>query len=102
MKHTTIIMPLIKTCSVSECGFNIKDGCHAKAITIGKNNMPSCDTFFQVSNDLEHTKSIGHLAGVGACKLSHCQFNTNYECMADEVSVGMHDKKANCTTYLPR
>ncbi len=101
MKPITIIMPLIKTCSVSECGFNMKDECHAKAITIGNNNMPNCDTFFKVSDSIDHTKA-NHHAGVGACKLSGCKFNTNYACMADEIMVNTFHEKANCATYFPR
>ncbi len=102
MKHMTIIMPLIKNCSVSECGFNLHDSCHAKAITIGNNNIPSCNTYFQVSDIAEHTKAEGHHAGVGACKLTSCKFNTNYACVADEVLVSKPFEKANCMTYLPK
>lgn len=102
MKHITIIMPLIKECSVAECGFNVKDGCHAKAITVGDGINPGCDTFFKVPDASAHATSEGRTAGVGACKVSGCKFNTDYECMANEVMVSMISQKAKCATYAPR
>lgn len=102
MKHITVIMPLITECAVSECGFNSNAGCHAKAITVGDGTNPGCDTFFEVQDKLAHAKSEGRTAGVGACKVSVCQFNDDYECMANEVVVGMVEKKAHCVTFATR
>ena len=48
MKHIQIIMPEVKECSAQSCGFNKNSGCHARAITIGDNEVPGCDTFFAV------------------------------------------------------
>lgn len=45
MKHIQIIMPEVKECSAQSCGFNKNSGCHARAITIGDNEVPGCDTF---------------------------------------------------------
>jgi len=100
MKHISIIMPLIRECAVSECGYNTKNGCHAKAITIGDGDNPGCDTFFKVSSPSAHAKSEGRIAGVGACKVSGCKFNTDYECMADEITVDTSSRKARCATYI--
>lgn len=102
MKHITIIMPLVKECSVSACGFNAKDGCHAKAITVGGGTNPGCDTFFNVPDTSAHAKSESRTGGVGACKVSGCKFNTDYECVADEIMVSMVSQKAKCATYAPR
>lgn len=102
MKSITIMMPTIKACSVSDCGFNIKDECYAKAITIGNEQAPNCNTFFKSPDEDAHIKTVKQSAGVSACKLSNCQFNTDYACTADEVLISQRYQKANCATYLPR
>ena len=101
MKHTMIIMPSIKTCLAHECGYNTKDGCRAKAITVGDGSNPGCDTFFSIPDKSAHAKSEGRTAGVGACKVNGCKFNDDYECMADEIIVG-GSRDACCDTYAPR
>ncbi|MGD8783900.1 MAG: DUF1540 domain-containing protein [Thioalkalispiraceae bacterium] len=93
----TIDIPLVSTCEVSECAYNIEQNCHACAITIGDGVHPGCDTYF--SNDM-HTNSITHIAGVGACKVTACRYNDDLECGADSISVG-HDKSGiRCMTYV--
>lgn len=38
-------MPEVTSCDVLTCAFNKAEKCHAKAITIGDNVNPGCDTF---------------------------------------------------------
>ena len=102
MKHIQIIMPEVKECSAQSCGFNKNSGCHARAITIGDNEVPGCDTFFAVPDPSSHAKSTGRTSGVGACKVADCKFNDDYECMADEVVVAYTNSKANCQTDAHR
>lgn len=97
MKKFSIEMPQVKECEVTQCAYNVKNMCHARAITIGDGVNAMCDTFF-VST--AHSKG-NFLAGVGACKLSNCSFNADFECQADGVLIGMEGKNANCLTFTP-
>jgi hypothetical protein len=91
----TIEMPEVKDCSVTQCVYNVKSKCHARAITVGDGVVANCDTFF---NGSPHTK--GKItAGVGACKVSGCTYNNDYECQASNVSIGIENNEAKCLTY---
>lgn len=96
MKKTTIEMPPVSQCDVSRCGYNVNNNCHAKAITIGDNSNPGCDTFFEAS---KHNKEIKRIAGVGACKVNTCKFNNDFECTAENIIVGLSKQKINCLTF---
>lgn len=98
MEKLTIEMPKVKKCEVNECGFNVDDNCHAKAITIGDYSNPGCDTFMDTD---QHTHESVRIAGVGACKVSGCKFNDDYECMAQNIAVGFNQGKVNCLTFTP-
>ena len=89
-------MPVVSKCDIKECGYNVNNSCHAKAITIGDGSNPGCDTFFETSSPNRETKRI---AGVGACKVSDCHYNQDYECTAESVSVGIANGKINCLTF---
>lgn len=87
-------MPRVQNCSVSGCGYN-HDGCTAFAITIGSLNS-ACDTFI----DSGDKGGMGELsAQVGACKRSECVHNTELECHAPAISVGLSVDRADCLTY---
>jgi hypothetical protein len=73
--------------------------CHAKAITIGDSKVPECDTFFKSQT---HNKDTTRIAGVGACKVSSCKHNIDFECAADKIAVGILKSKVNCITYAVR
>lgn len=88
-------MPEVATCAVSQCAFNANSACHAKAITIGTGSDPDCDTFF---GNAHHTHSH-RTAGVGACKMTDCKHNDDFECIADSIRVGTSDGSVNCLTY---
>ena len=102
MKHIQIIMPEVKHCTAESCGFNRESGCHARAITIGNHETPGCDTFFAVADTSKHAKSTGRTSGVGACKVTDCRFNDDYECVANEVTLDFSKNQAHCQTYLHR
>jgi hypothetical protein len=88
----TLEMPVVSECLVRECAYNKEDGCHARAITIGDDVHPGCDTFLDAS---PHARNTRQQAGVGACKVSACQHNDDYECSANAIYVG-YDKGEVC------
>lgn len=91
-------MPDVTECSAESCAYNKGMECHAIAITVGEPaGDPACDTFFEAE---QHGGVDDMTAGVGACKLSDCSFNTNYECSASSITVGMMDGQADCMTFV--
>ena len=96
MKKMLVQMPLVSECEITNCGYNVKKKCHAKAITIGDDMNPGCDTYF--NNDY-HIRNKDNTAGVGACKVNTCLYNIDYECTAEKIIVGMKGKKTNCLTF---
>jgi len=92
----TIDLPLVSSCSVNECVYNAKEKCHARAITIGNGVHPDCDTFLQA---ITHVKKFKQVAGVGACKVSTCGHNQDFECIADQIEVGRHEGGINCLNF---
>jgi hypothetical protein len=99
MKQITIEMPLVAECAATECAYNMNRACHARAITIGDGMHAGCDTFLAGSS---HTKESKRMAGIGACKVSHCQYNEDLECVTDSIRVGMIGDKVNCMTFTAR
>ncbi|BAU47477.1 hypothetical protein SVA_0898 [Sulfurifustis variabilis] len=95
----TIDMPLVAGCTIYACAYNVDDACHARAITIGDGVHPGCDTFL---GDVRHTRDTSHSAGVGACKVTGCTHNDDYECTAPEIKVGHVGRDINCLTFSPR
>jgi hypothetical protein len=90
-------MPKVMECSVGNCAYNTMQTCHAMAITVGEpDGDPACDTYFVADR---HGGVKDMTAGVGACKLAECKFNTDYECSASSIKVGMHEGQADCLTY---
>ena len=96
MEKIVIEMPLVSQCDAKECGYNIGNNCHAKAITIGDYVNPGCDTYF---NEKIHNKETKRVAGVGACKVDACKFNSDFECVADNIAIGMIKKNVTCLTF---
>ncbi len=96
MNKITIEMPIVSKCEVDHCGYNLNQICHAKAITIGDNSNPGCDTFFLTEG---HSKETKRHAGVGACKVNLCQYNKDFECNASTINVGFTQNKINCLTF---
>jgi hypothetical protein len=95
----TIDMPPVSNCDITECAYNMGHNCHARAITVGDGIHPGCDTFF---SNTTHTHKTKQLAGVGACKVSGCMHNTDYECGADDIIVGKDTANGiRCLTYAP-
>ena len=92
----TIDFPLVNECTISDCAFNVKDKCHAKAITIGDGVHPGCDTSYL--HPPMHAKDTSIIAGVGACKVTGCSYNNDLECSAESIRVGMSDGNINCLT----
>lgn len=99
MRKITIEMPMVTRCTANQCAYNVNNNCHARAITVGDTDHPSCDTFVSGVSQNKHSKLV---AGIGACKTSDCKFNDDLECMADSVQVGIIRGEANCTTFAIR
>lgn len=97
MMKITLEMAKVDGCSVTQCVYNQKNTCNARAITVGNGLKAMCDTFFEGT---PHTRSK-HTAGVGACKLVSCTYNNDYECQADLINIGFENNNAKCFTYTP-
>lgn len=91
-------MPKVTECDATQCAYNVDRNCHALAITVG-DDRPRCDTYMRSSSKGGDGKSI---AGVGACKVSHCVFNRQLECRATDIHVGPGQDEADCLTFKPR
>jgi hypothetical protein len=97
----SIEMPLVSACSATECTYNSGNSCHARAITVGDGVHPGCDTYFGNAGS-SHVKAVQRTAGVGACKVSDCRHNDDYECVADKITVGSASNSISCLTYSHR
>lgn len=98
---TTVEMPHVSECTVSNCSYN-HDGCHAYAINVaGQNGSADCQTFIPLSmrGGLDTVTSM-----VGACQRADCTHNENLECTASEIHVGpgSGEHAARCLTYSSR
>jgi hypothetical protein len=92
-------MPKVIECLREECAYNAEQSCHALAITIGDGDCPMCDT------ELLSLKKGGSMimgGSVGACKVTHCQYNDSLECSAGGIRVMVHKKHADCGTFKKR
>ena len=96
MKPIKVIMPLVVNCSARECSYNSDETCHARAITVGDGQDPRCDTFFKGDAHVQHKRKD---AGVGACKVCGCEYNEDFECMADNVKIGLVSNEVKCETF---
>lgn len=96
MMNINIKIPEVSDCDVTRCAYNVNKSCHARAITIGDNTNPLCDTFFDSQSHAHNTKMM---AGVGACKVSSCKHNDDLECQADHIRVGTQHGLVKCMTF---
>jgi len=99
MMKLAIDMPVVEECLAGECAYNTDNRCRARAITVGDGIHPGCDTFL---NATPHSRASERHAGVGACKVSACQHNDDYECMAERIAVGHAGQAVACLTYRQR
>ena len=90
-------MSMVMKCEVNDCAYNVDSCCHTMAITIGDGMHPRCDTFCQSSTS--KGGDTGSMAGVGACKVAVCKYNTNLECQAPGISVGYGEQEPDCLTF---
>ena len=89
-------MPMVSKCEINQCVYNLNNNCHAKAITVGDDINPACDTFFEAKR---HNREAKRVAGVGACKISICKYNNDFECSADSIQVGKASDGIKCLTF---
>lgn len=95
MKKTLDIAE-VSGCAATNCAYNVDGDCKAQAITVGDGVHPACDTFLPASE--RHSHSEGR-AGVGACKVSACRHNRDFECYAEHIQVDIHEGHADCVTF---
>jgi hypothetical protein len=96
---TTTEMPPVSECTVSACSYNDHSGCHAFAITVGGNNgAADCATFVPLTAKGGLPRVVPQ---VGACSRADCVHNSELECTAADIKVGMGggEHTANCLTY---
>jgi hypothetical protein len=93
-----VVMPEVSSCSAADCVYNAAGACHAKAITVGSLN-PDCDTYMASAT---HARNIQVVAGVGACKVTTCQLNQDFECTAESIRVGFASNQVRCLTFQAR
>ncbi|WP_243372019.1 DUF1540 domain-containing protein [Geotalea sp. SG265] len=93
-------MTQVYECDVSDCAYNKHNSCHTLAITVGgPEDCPHCDTYMvtALAGGIEDVK-----AGIGACKVSSCTMNQDFECNAESVRIGWHANHPDCRTFRPR
>jgi len=88
----------VAKCKVYDCAYNIREICHAMAITIGYAENPKCDTFCQFMMKAKAAES-DCIATVGACKVSSCIYNVGLECQASEIIVAYKQQQPKCLTF---
>lgn len=99
-KENPVKMVKVKKCDAGDCAYNSQNQCHAIAITVGHGeDHPMCDTFFQSESKSGQQNKI---AGVGACKISSCEYNDSLECCAPSISVGRQSEEVDCLTFKHR
>ena len=89
-------MPKVVKCEVNDCAYNMNNRCHAMAITIGDDVHPRCDTF---CHSMMKGGASGETAGVGACKVYSCTYNSDLECSSPEICVGYKQQEPDCLTF---
>jgi hypothetical protein len=94
----TIDTAEVGECAAANCVYNLDGACKARAITIGDGVHPMCDTFLETGSHC--SPSAGH-AGVGACKVTACRHNGDFECHAERIRLEVHDAHADCVTFAP-
>lgn len=90
------LLPDVSMCEATDCAYNVASQCGAGAITIGDGIHPACDTYFRSNH---HVHAHADKAGVGACKVSKCRYNQDFECQAASIVVRSHDQHADCSTF---
>ncbi len=93
-------MPVINECEMTGCAYNQQRACHAMAITVGDGACPTCDTYFSPASSKGGVRDM--TGGVGACKVSECQYNDAFECSAPGIRVAPHGTHPDCETYKHR
>ena len=89
----------IQSCDAKECAYNIENKCHALAITVGGDADHLCDTFCPASQKGGDSHAVGM---VGACKVTNCTHNKNFECAASQIFIGHWGRSVDCLSYSKR
>jgi len=98
MERICLDMPRVSRCNITECGYNMDNICHARAITVGGSDRPACDTFFRS----DRRTNYDTIAGVGACRADVCMYNESFECQAPNIVIDHGQDQADCITFRRR
>jgi hypothetical protein len=95
--------PVIRTCTVTKCAYNLENQCHTPAITVGEGRQPVCDTFLcdVCVKTVDKGGSRDTNAHVGACKIEQCEHNEALECAAGSIKVDIQQDRPSCDTFRP-
>ena len=91
-------------CSACNCIHNNSGTCYAGQITISgshssKSSNTHCSTFSEGEGNLTNLSSNYFTTSNDiACKATNCYYNNQCTCVADSVHI--HDKNANCDTFI--
>jgi hypothetical protein len=88
-------IPEIERCEAIACTYNRGGKCHTVAINVGDFEL-WCDTFFA---SVEKGGKDDQNAGVGACKVSNCSFNSAFECTRSFIQVKMISNHPVCGSF---
>lgn len=89
-------MSSVLNCQAEDCLYNSDSTCTTFAITIG-GDEPCCDTYMNKSSSKGGVEGI--IAGVGACHVSNCSYNNEFECKAEGIKVSTEAGHPDCSTF---
>ncbi|MDR3360963.1 MAG: DUF1540 domain-containing protein [Bifidobacteriaceae bacterium] len=94
-------MSKVAECSVTDCAYNQVEACHAGAVTIaGPSGRAGCATFIPLTVKGGFTAAT---AAVGACQHLECAHNSDLECAAPAIQVGLRGAtEADCLTFAAK
>ncbi len=95
----TTEMAKVRDCSALDCAYNRTWKCLAPVISVGKQEIPTCNTF-------DPAGTAGRAAepgqGVGSCDMYMCLCNRDLNCIAYTIKVRFEDGTPRCKTYKNR
>jgi len=92
-------MAKVQDCSALDCAHNQTWKCLAPVISVGKQGIPTCDTF-DPTGTVESAAVPGQ--GVGACDIYSCLRNRDLNCIAYSIKVRFEEGSPRCKSYKNR
>lgn len=92
-------IPTVRDCETLSCDFNNSWRCHAKTVTVGGLDTPTCKSFKSTAAQNRDTQV---LPGVTDCELHMCLRNKNLKCDAYSIKVRMRNDQPCCVSFKNR